>query len=127
MLLISIWAALLIVFMVVSPAPYSPLFWILLGAATLSGGLYMRASARDSRHTQRATSDWLKQVYALVDVDDFKDDGHLPELLDAAERRRVIEELERMPAGSRSLRRALDIVSPEIVADEGKPGTGRPT
>jgi hypothetical protein len=121
-LLISLWAVLLIVFMVVRPAPYSPAFWILLGAATLFGGLYMRTSYRESRRTQRATTDWLTQVHALVDVDDFEDDGHLPEFLDGEERRRVIEELQRMPAGSRSLRRALATVSPEIVADEDGPG-----
>lgn len=121
MLLISMWAALLIVFMVARPAPYSPLFWLLFGAAMLCGGLYMRASHRESRQTQRATSDWLKQVHALVDVDDFADDGHLPEFLNADERRRIVEELERMPVGSRSLRRALDMVSPDILADEDKP------
>ena len=128
MLLISVWAALLIVLMVARPAPDSPLFWIMVGTAMLCGGLYMRASSRDSRRTQRATTDWLQQVHSVVDVDDFEDDGHLPEFLDADERRRVIEELERMPAGSRSLRRALEIVSPEIVAVGDTPGRpdGRP-
>jgi hypothetical protein len=56
-------------------------------------------------------------VNTLVDVRDFQDDGHLPEYLDESERRRVVEELERMPRGSRSLRRALGIVSPELVDD----------
>jgi hypothetical protein len=121
MLLISVWAALLIVFMVARPAPYSPLFWFLMAAAMLFVGLYMRASHRETRRTQRATGDWLTQVHALVDVDDFDDDGHLPEFLDPEERRRVIEELECMPAGSRSLRSALEIVSPELLPDEEEP------
>jgi hypothetical protein len=121
MLLISMWAALLIVFMVARPAPDSPLFWLLFGSAMLCGALYMRASHRDSRQTQRAIGDWLKHVHALVDVDDVVDDGHLPEFLNAEERRRIVEELERMPAGSRSLRRALEMVSPDILDDEEKP------
>jgi hypothetical protein len=36
-----------------------------------------------------------------------------------AQRRKVIEELKRMPAGSRSLRRAIKIVSPELADDDG--------
>ena len=78
----------------------------------------MILSHRDSRRTRLETLAWLRKVNQLVDVHDFADDGHLPEYLDDSERRRVIEELERMPAGSRSLRRAIGIVSPELVRDD---------
>jgi hypothetical protein len=117
LLFVTIWAAILITFMVARPSPYSSLFWLLVASATLFGGLYMLLSHRESRRTQRATLTWLRQIDELVDVHDFADDGHLPEYLDEVERRRVIEELERMPAGSRSLRRAITIVSPELVDD----------
>ena len=74
----------------------------------------MVLSTRDSRRNQRETMLWNRNVRTLVDIHDHEDDGHLYEYLDAAERRKIIEELERMPAGSRSLRRALSIVSPEL-------------
>ena len=68
MLLISMWAALLIVFMVARPAPDSPLFWLLFGSAMLCGALYMRASHRDSRQTQRAIGDHQRYVQHTVFV-----------------------------------------------------------
>jgi hypothetical protein len=114
--LILIWAGLLI-FMVMRPSSYSLSFWLLVGSAMLSGGLYSLTSHMESKRVKRATLAWLQQVNELVDVRDFQDDGHLPEYLDESERRRVVEELERMPRGSRSLRRALGIVSPELVDD----------
>jgi len=119
LLLITVWAALLVTFMVVRPSPYSLPFWLLVGSATLVGGHYMLLSHRESSQTERATLLWLRQINELVDVRDYADDGHLPEYLDDEERRRVIEELERMPPGSRSLRRALSAVSPELVDGDG--------
>jgi len=80
-----------------------------------AGVRYMQLSSRESSQTQRETQAWLLEVSALVDVHDYRDDDHLPEYLDQAERRRVIAELRRMPAGSRSLRDALAIVSPELL------------
>ena len=119
LLLVTVWAGLLVTFMAVRPRPDSSAFWLLVGSATLVGGLYVLQSHRESRRMQRATASWLQQVDKLVDIDDYADDGHLAEYLDEAEQRRVIEELERMPAGSRSLRRAISIVSPELVDDGG--------
>ena len=119
LLLVALWAGLLVSFMAVRPRPYSPGFWLWVGSATIIGGLYMLLSHRESRQVQRATVGWLQQLNNLVDIRDYADDGHLAEYLDEAEQRRVIEELERMPAGSRSLRRALSIVSPDLVDDDG--------
>jgi hypothetical protein len=104
--------------MILRPSPYSLLFWLLAGSAMLFGGLYMLLTHRESSRTQHATLAWLRQVNELVDVHDFRDDGHLSEYLDESERRRVVEELERMPRGSRSLRRALGIVAPELIKDD---------
>jgi hypothetical protein len=90
--LIVIWAGLLIVFVVMRPRPYSLSFWLLVGSAMLSGGLYSLTSHMESKRVKRATLAWLQQVNELVDVRDFQNDGHLPEYLDESERRRVVEE-----------------------------------
>ena len=118
LLLVAVWAALLIIFMVVRPSPTSPLSWVLIGSAMFVGVLYMQRSSQESRQSEHATLAWLQQVHELVDVVDYRHDGHLPEYLDEVERRRVLEELRRMPSGSRSLRRALEIVSPELLTDD---------
>lgn len=115
LLLITVWAGLLIIFIVVQPSPHSSLFWLLVGSAMLFGGFYMLLSHRESKRMQRKTLVWLRQINELVDVHDFQDDGHLSEYLDESERRRVVEELKRMPRGSRSLRRALGIVVPDVI------------
>ena len=111
---LAVWACLLIMFMVARPSPHSALFWLLIGCAVVSGGFYMFLSAHENRRTQRETVAWLRTVNGLVDVHDYEDDGHLYDYLDDSERRRLIEELERMPAGSRSLRTAIGLVSPEL-------------
>ena len=118
LVLVVIWASLLITFMVVRPSPYSFPFWLLLGSAALFGGLYMLLSHRESRRTQLEALAWLQKISELVDVPDYENDGHLEEYLDDSERRRIVAELERMPVGSRSLRHAIDIVSPDLVFDE---------
>ena len=124
LILVAAWAGLLIIFMVVRPSPTSPLSWVLIGSAMFVGVLYMQLSSHEGRQTERATVAWLHQLYELVDVHDYRDDGHLAESLDERERRRIIAELRRMPAGSRSLRDALSIVSPELLdrdADSSRP------
>jgi hypothetical protein len=105
-------------FMVLRPTPYSLFFWLLPGSAIVVGGAYMLLSHLESRRHQRDVTTWLRKLDQLVDVDDFEDDGHLAEYLDESERSRVVGELERMPIGARSLRRALSIVSPELIGDD---------
>jgi hypothetical protein len=117
LLLIGLWAGLLITFMVLRPSPHSGLFWLLAVTALVPGGAYMLLSHLESRRNQREVTAWIRQINGLVDVHDFEDDGHLPEYLDESERRRVVEELERMPPGARSLRRALGIVSPALIRE----------
>jgi hypothetical protein len=117
LLLIVLWAGLLIAFMAVGPPASSALFWLLIGGAIGVGGLYMLAEHRDSSRTQREWREWSRRVAELVDVSDYVEDGHLFESLDDAERQRVVAELARMPAGSRSLRRALQLVCPEMLDD----------
>ena len=120
LVLIVVWAALLVAFMSLRPAPSSFLFWVLIGSATAVGGVYMFLSRRDSAEMQRGVSAWNRRIHQLVDVHDFEDDGHLAEYLDESERRTVIELLEQMPSGSRSLRRAIDAAAPELVRDDAE-------
>lgn len=117
LLLVLIWAALLITLIALRPAPYSFLFWLLTASAMTSGGAYMLFSHLETRQTRLEVTAWLRKLDQLVDVHDFEDDGHLSEYLDESERRRVVEELERMPNGSRSLRRAIGIVSPDLIRE----------
>ena len=116
-MLIVVWAALLVAFMGLRPAPRSFLFWMLIGSATAVGGAYMVLSRRESAEMERGVSAWNRRIRQLVDVHDFDDDGHLAEYLDEPERRVVIELLEQMPPGSRSLRTAIAAVAPELLKD----------
>ena len=94
------------------------MFWALIGSATAIGGVYMLLSHRDSRKVQSEVNAWNRKIGQLANIRDFEDDGHLAEYLDEAERRKVIEELERMPSGSRSLRGAIEKVAPELLRDD---------
>ena len=69
----------------------------------------------DSRRAIQELADWRRRLDAIVNMKGFEDDGHLHEYFEAEERERLIQELERMPKGSRSLRRAIEIVCPELV------------
>jgi hypothetical protein len=77
----------------------------------------MLLSHLESRRDQLEVTIWIRKVNHLMDIHDFEEDGHLPEYLDESERRRVVEELERMPPGSGSLRRAIGRVSPDLIRD----------
>ena len=113
--LVAAWAILLVAFMVVRPRPREATFWFLIGAAGAFGVGYMIVETLDSRRTQRQVASWYHRLTALVDVPDYVDDGHLHEWLEPDEQERVIQELEHMPPGSRSLKRALARVSPELI------------
>jgi hypothetical protein len=113
--LIGLWAALLVAFMGIRPAPSSFLFWMMIGSAMAVGGVYMFLSHRENAEVERSVSAWNRSVRHLVDVHDFDDDGHLAEYLDESQRRVVIELLEQMPPGSRSLRTAVAAAAPELV------------
>jgi hypothetical protein len=116
--LIFVWAILLFTFMVFRPVPRSFLFWALIIPAFLTGGAYMFLSRVESRRTIRDVSDWDRRLRASVDVWDFEDDGHLYEYFEPDERERLIHELDRMPRGFRSLRSAIEIVSPDLINED---------
>jgi hypothetical protein len=115
LVLVAAWAVLLVSFMVLRPRPHEARFWILVGAAIVVGVSYMLLEHLDSRRTEKDAAAWYARLMAAADVQDYVDDGHLHEWLDADERERLIQELQRMPPGARSLKRALGIVSPELI------------
>jgi hypothetical protein len=115
LLLLAIWAILLVVLMFLRPRPRDGEFWVLIGAAVMAGVGYMVLEYLSSRRTQKEVTTWYARLSAAVDVRDYVDDGHLHEWLEPPERERLIQELQRMQPGSRSLKKALEIVSPELI------------
>ena len=65
----------------------------------------------------KAEADWYRNLDAAVDVKDFEDSDCLYDWLEPNERQKLLHELQRMPRGSRSLHKALQIVSPELIDD----------
>jgi len=114
LLLTGLWTILVVVFMALRPRPQSALFWLLIISAFASGGAYMLYSHFDSRRAKRRFSLWRHRLDSLVDLRDVKDDGHLHECFDDEEWDRIFQELQRMPAGSRSLRRAIEAIDPHF-------------
>jgi hypothetical protein len=96
----------------------SPLYAWLGAGLVVAWGVHSFFTFRRGKREGEALADWHRRLRAAVDVQDFDDDGHLHELFEPAERERLIQELERMPRGSRSLRRAIEIVSPEIANED---------
>lgn len=108
------WATVLVIALVARPAPGSPAFIILFGAAIVLGASLMLRSHFESREAKRAVEIWqarLSQVVPTIDVDD---DGHLYEWLDPPQWEAVFTALEKMPRESRSLRQAMEAVAPGI-------------
>lgn len=95
----------------------SPWLWLAV-ALVIAWGVHWFITSRREKRDGEELADWHRRLEAAVDVRDFEDDGHLHELFEPAERERLIQELERMPRGSRSLRRAIEIVSPEIAHED---------
>ena len=93
------------------------LSWLTVGLV-VAWGVHWFITARKEKREGEELAEWHRRLESLVDVRDFEDDGHLHELFEPAERERLIQELERMPQGSRSLRRAIEIVSPEVANED---------
>ncbi len=96
------------------------LSWLVVGLVGAWGVHWFIRSRKEKREGE-ALAEWQQTLKSLVDVRDFEDDGHLHEWFEPAERERLVEELQRMPRGSRSLRRAIEIVNPELIRDDDAP------
>ncbi len=95
-----------------------PWLWLLVLVGWAGYGVYWLVTERKEKREADELAEWHRKLEAAIDVHDFEDDGHLHELFEPAERERLIQELERMPPGSRSLRRAIEIVSPELLNED---------
>ena len=111
-----LWALLLLLFVVVRPRPWSPLFLALFGLAMALGIWLMWRSHREAVASKRAFATWQARIQSLAPAMDVDDDGHLYESLDPPQWEAVFSELERVPRGSRSLRQAMGVVAPEALA-----------
>jgi hypothetical protein len=111
-----LWAILLLSFVVARPRPWSPLFLFLSGLAMALGMWLMWRSHLESVAAKRALAAWQARIQSLAPAMDVDDDGHLYEWLDPPQWEAVFSELERVPRGSRSLRQALGVVAPDLLA-----------
>ena len=76
----------------------------------------MWRSHMESVSSKRAFAAWRARIQALAPGMDVDDDGHLYEWLDPPQWEAVFSELERVPRDSRSLRQAIGVVAPEVLA-----------
>jgi hypothetical protein len=78
----------------------------------------MYLSRREAQRTKTEYAAWMRQLGEAADDTQLGDFQYpLDELFwmfEPEERQQIVDELLRMPKGSRRLRRALDIVDPEI-------------
>ncbi|HEU4342188.1 MAG TPA: hypothetical protein VFU31_11505 [Candidatus Binatia bacterium] len=109
-----LWAALLGVFIFVRPASGSWLFWTLLIVVSLVAAAYLLWSYLESKSLKESVLVWRHRLDSLVDIMDVEDDGHLYEWFDPPDWDRILLELERMPKGSRNLRKAIKIIDPDF-------------
>lgn len=116
--LLAAWSLLALVYIILRPPPNRLLFWLIVIPGVAAGGFYTVLSRRDERREEGKVVAWNAKLAALVDVHDFEDDGHLHEDFTDAERLQVLSELERMPIGARSLKKAIGIVNPAILEEE---------
>lgn len=114
LLLVAGWAVLLAVFLAIRPSLHSPLAWLLLIPSCALGGAYMIRTAHEGRKARQDWRKWRQRLSTLVDKPDIEDDGHLFEQFARDEWERILAELERAPKGSRSLRKAIQVVDPEF-------------
>jgi hypothetical protein len=113
--LLLVWLALILSLLVVRPQPFGLAFWSLTAAVVLVGFAQMRRSRLEAVAEQDAFAHWSNRLSALGAVRDVEDDGHLYEWLDPPHWQDVFAALERMPAGSRSLRQAIRATHPEVL------------
>jgi len=109
-----VWVALLVAFIVLRPTVFSLVFWILaigVAAATLAQMIDAYKAATLEQETIDALRNRLFALGAIVDVEDEDD---VFEWLNAQQWEDVFSALQKMPAGSRSLRQAVLTTHPRL-------------
>jgi hypothetical protein len=100
----------------------NPLHDVLFAAQVVPGLALLVYAAVDSFRLHRkkqahakAKADWYLRLAALVDTeDDIEDRDDLFGYFEPSERQQLLDQLRRMPKGSRSLRKAVAIVDPDF-------------
>ena len=108
------WVAIVVAFVVARPTRGSPLFVLLIGAALVLGASMTLRTHLENRAEKRAFELWQARLRTLAPVMDVDDDGHLHEWLDPPQWEAVFAMLEQAPRESRSLRKAMEAVEPDI-------------
>src|SRR6186997_608076 len=111
----TIWAGVLLCFVIVRPRPGSLVFTLFVVALFSAGAVHWLVSRRVSSESEREWAAWQARMDVLQVVIDIEDDGHLYEWLDPPQWAAAFTELERMPPTSRSLKAALQSVAPEVL------------
>lgn len=74
----------------------------------------MLRSFKESKNSNQNYRIWKNRLDQLISGDfDVKDDGHLYEWFDKKEWEKIFGELEKMPNGARSLKRAILSIDPD--------------
>ena len=115
--LFLIYAFFLCLFIVVRPPSDSLFFWAMLAPVFIFGIMHMLRNRRDSKEETNKWNRWNKRLLELVDINDVNDDGHLFEWFDESDWELIFSELEKMPRGSRSLLKAINIIDPDFIIE----------
>jgi hypothetical protein len=108
------WVAVVVALLVARPTRGSPLFVLLIGAALVLGASMTLRTHLENRREKRAFERWQARLRTVAPVMDVDDDGHLHEWLDPPQWEAVFAMLEQTPRESRSLRKAMEAVEPEM-------------
>jgi len=87
---------------------------VMLITVVVFAGTVSLAEARRKKEKQAAETQWNQSLAAVMDLHDFKEPDDLYAYLDAGERARLLQCLQKMPKGARSLYRAVHEICPEI-------------
>jgi hypothetical protein len=109
-----VWLVLLVALVFMRPHPSTALFWVLAIAVVGVGIVQMARSRSEDARERAAYAEWSHRLSELGARIDLEDDGHLFEWLDPPQWQQVFARLEAMPAGSRSLRKAIQSTYPEV-------------
>ena len=96
----------------------SALWMAIYCAMAVFAGTVSLAEARRKKQQRAAERQWNLSLAAVVDLQDFKDPADLYAYLDAGDRTRLLQCLQRMPKGTRSLNQAVHQICPEITGNQ---------
>jgi hypothetical protein len=113
--LLFVWLAILGLFLIVRPRPFTLVFWGFVVAVVLAGLAKIYRDRLDATVEKNAYRQWATRLVSLHAILDIEDDGHIYEWLDLQQWQDVFSALETMPKDSRSLRAAILATYPEVL------------